>query len=941
MPALSWNEIQSHAIAFSRVWEGASRERAEAQSFWNDFFEIFGIRRRSVAVFEEPVHKLKGTWGFIDLFWKGTLLAEHKSAGKSFDTAQSQAFAYIQELINAERRDEVPRYVILSDFQRFALYDLEPEKNENAPHFENIRYELFEFTLPDLHKNIRRFAFIPGYKVQRLHEEDPANLKAAAIMAALHDALKAGGYYGSHLERMLVRLLFCVFADDTGIFEPAQFEAFIENRTRKDGSDLGSQLAHLFEVLNTPEDQRQKGLDQDFADFPYVNGDLFAENIRFADFNRDMRNRLQAACRFDWSRISPAIFGTLFQSVMEPAERRQIGGHYTSERNILKVIRPLFLDELEKEFNRAKKRGKAALRRFHDKLASLKFLDPACGCGNFLVIAYRELRLMEIEILKALYGKQTELALEKLSKLDVDQFYGTEIEEWPARIAETALWLTDHQMNIRLSEAFGQLYKRLPLRKSPSIWHFNALRFDWNDLLPAAECSYVFGNPPFVGKHLMTPEQKRDVQRIWGETNGGGALDYVACWYSKAADYSETNPALPCAFVSTNSISQGEQVAYLWNYLFKRGMKIHFAHRTFPWESEAKGKAHVHVVIIGFGRREKNGKKIYDYARNGEEPKVLPATNISPYLVEGPNLAVTPRSRPLCEVPATIYGNKPADGGHLIIDPEERRLVEQRHPELLKYIRPLICAQEYLQGGLRWCLWLKDAGLSKLRNNPYIKEKLKAVKKFRESSKKGPTREQASVPYLFAEIRQPESEYIVIPRHSSEQRKYIPFGYFTPDTIVHDSCTALPDATPYHFGVLSSAMHMAWVRQVCGRLESRYRYSAKLVYNNFPWPEKVTEKKQTAVVEKAKAVLAIREKYISSGSTLADIYDPLCTPADLLKAHQALDRAVDQCYRRQKFADERQRLEHLFPLYEKLTAPLLPANKPKRRRSPQKPRNGA
>ena len=927
---ISWNEIRHNAINFSREWTGVQSESAEKQTFWNEFFQVFGIKRRVVASFEEPVKKISGQYGYIDLFWPGVLLVEHKSFGQNLHKAESQAFDYIRQLAGENRLDEIPRYIIVSDFARIALHDLEPEEQRDLPLFDKKRGVTHEFPLADFHRHIHQFAFIPGYKQHSLQEQDPVNIEAVRIMGDLHDALEAGGYTGHDLERFLVRVLFCLFAEDTGIFERESFHLFIENRTAPDGSDLGEKLARLFEVLDTPVEKRQKNLEETLAAFPYVNGDLFREHLRFADFNRDMRNALLGCTRKDWSRISPAIFGSLFQSIMDDKERRQIGAHYTSERDILKVIQSLFLDDLRAEFeNRKADRStgrRSRLEEFQAKLCQLRFLDPACGCGNFLVIGYRELRQLELETLREIFGKQTELSLDeitKLSQVDVDQFYGIEIGEWAARIAEVALWLMDHQMNLNVSEAFGQLYQRLPLRKSPHIHCGNALRLDWGAVLPPERCSYVLGNPPFVGKHLMTGEQGEDMDLVWGETAGAGVLDYVTAWYRKAAEYIQ-GTRIVVGFVSTNSIAQGEQVGALWNPLFQRfGLKIHFAHRTFSWMSEARGMAHVHVVVIGFGAFDAATKRLYDY--EGAGPTVVNAQNISPYLIEGPDVVVVSRSTPLCDVPACEYGNKPTDGGYLIIEEKDRQQFLRENPEAKKYLRRLLCAEEYLHSIPRWCLWLVDALPADLRNIQGIRQRIEAVRVFRLASKKAPTRAKASEPSLFAEIRQPKSRYIVIPQHTSENRRYIPFGYFGPKVILHNSCSCVPDASPFHFGVLSSALHMAWVRIVGGRLKSDYRYSGSMVYNNFPWPSP-TANQRDGVEERAKAVLAAREPHLSPRGlgTLADIYDPLAMPAALLKAHAALDRAVERCYRPEPFRSDRERVEFLFSLYEKLTAPLLP-----------------
>jgi restriction-modification enzyme MmeI-like protein len=790
------------------------------------------------------------------------------------------------------------------------------------------RVHSIEFGLPGFHKYIHNFAFIPGYQQHKFEGQDPINIEAVQIMGNLHDALEQGGYTGHQLERFLVRILFCLFAEDTGIFDSEAFRLYLINRTAEDGSDLGPRLARLFEVLNTPKEKRQKNLDEMLADLPYVNGDLFAETLGFADFNLQMRMALVYCTGFDWSRISPAIFGSLFQAVMEPRERRQIGGHYTNERDILKVIRSLFLDDLRAEFERAKG-SKAELKRFHEKLAGLRFLDPACGCGNFLVITYRELRLLEIDLLKELYkgSDQQELDIQRLSLVDVDQFYGIEISEWPARIAEVAMWLMDHQMNNRLSEAFGQYFVRLPLKKSPTIKHGNALRLDWKEILPPEKCSYVLGNPPFVGKHLMTPDQEKDMQLVWGNTNGSGFLDYVTGWYLKAAQYiAGTNT--PVGFVSTNSISQGEQVGILWNELFQKyQIKIHFAHRTFQWESEARGKAHVHVVIIGFGAYDKTNKLIYDY--ESENATVSPVRNISPYLIEGPDVALPIRRDALCPVPEIINGNKPSDGGFLIMEEPEREPFLKENPAAEPFLRSYVSAEEFINGSRRWVLWLKDAAPDVIRNSPGIVERLEKVRDFRLQSRKIPTRLKAATPSLFDQVRQPSTSYLVIPKTSSERRRYIPIAVVGPEIIASTELQMIPDFTTYHFGVLTSAIHMAWMRQVCGRLKSDYRYSNKLVYNNFPWPESPTAKQRAAVETAAQAVLDARKQFPEA--SLAELYDPLSMPPALVKAHGQLDRAVDLCYRPQPFENDRQRVEYLFALYEKLTAPLIP-HPPKRRR---------
>jgi len=929
---LGWNEIRHRAIAFANEWKSETRERAEAKSFWDGFFNVFGISRRTVADFEEPVKAIAGKYGYIDMFWPAVLVVEHKSRGADLVKGESQAFRYIADLVTAGRRDEVPRYVIVSDFARIVLYDLEPDEPRSP---EQTRYATFDVPVAELHKHIHLFAFIPGYKTHKFEEQDPINLEAVEIMGRLHDTLEGGGYRGHKLERFLVRVLFCLFAEDTGIFERDAFRLYIENSTKTDGSDLGLYLARLFDILNTPEERRQENLDETLAAFPYVNGALFAEDLGFADFNRDMRNALLACTRFDWSRISPAIFGSLFQSVMDPKERRQIGGHYTSERDILKVIQALFLDDLRGEFERAK-RNKSALRKLHHKLAQLRFLDPACGCGNFLVVSYRELRLLELDILQALNGHgQQELPL---SLVDVDAFYGIEISEWPARIAEVAMWLMDHQMNLRFSEVFGQYYVRLPLKKSPTIVCRNALRCDWKEVLPPGKCSCVLGNPPFVGKKEQNEEQKQDMELLFGNVRGAGVLDYVCSWYVKAAAYIQKT-RIRVAFVSTNSITQGEQVGVLWKELLDRyHIKIHFAHRTFAWQSEARGKAHVHVVIIGFGAFPADRKTIYEYQHLKGEPHATAAANINPYLADAGDVVLAKRGHQVSGAPAINYGSMANDKrkedkglGNLVLDADARRQLLAECPQIAPYVRPFVGSEEFLNNTQRWCLWLVGAPAALIRACPSARARVAAVRKAREESDRPETRELAKTPALFGEIRQPDTPYLLVPKVSSETRSYLPVGFVKPKVIANGSALIVPGATHYHLGVLSSAMHMAWMRYTCGRMKSDYQYSSRIVYNNFPWPEKPTDKQRKAVEAAAQKVLDARKTYPKD--TLADLYDPVAMPRELVKAHTELDRAVDRCYRRQPFTSDRQRVEYLFSLYEKLTTPLIAGPATRRVRS--------
>ncbi|WP_411725536.1 class I SAM-dependent DNA methyltransferase [Methyloglobulus sp.] len=928
---LSWNEIKDRALKFSHEWADESSEDAEAKSFWDAFFNVFGVPRRRVATFEQPVKKFDGHDGYIDLLWRGIILVEHKSRGKNLDRAFQQAKDYFPGL----KDRDLPRYILVSDFARFRLYDLEENTQQ-------------EFPIKEFYKNIKLFGFIAGYQTTSYKEQDPANIKAAERMGKLHDKLKAIGYEGHDLEVYLVRLLFCLFAEDTSIFERRQFQDLIEQRTAEDGSDLAMRLEQLFQVLDAPEDKRLKNLDEQLAAFRYVNGSLFAKRLPMASFDTEMREILLLCCALDWSRISPAIFGALFQSVMDQKLRRNLGAHYTTEKNILKLIRPLFLDELRTEFERVKSQPKK-LYDFHQRLAQLKFLDPACGCGNFLVIAYRELRQLELDIIRSLYGKAQTASLDVVELhilCDVDQFYGIEIEEFPAQIAQTALWLMDHQMNLRVSEEFGSYFVRLPLKKSAKIVHGNALRLDWGEVLEPessrvhsmhfnevrkthpTKVSYILGNPPFVGAKYMDDEQRTDMVRVFHDVKSAGLLDYVAAWHRKAADYmsSAVVPAgndgypIKTAFVSTNSITQGEQVGVLWPDLLRRGVKIHFAHRTFQWSNEARGKAAVHCVIIGFSLHDTTDKRIFDYETPQAEAHEVKAKNINPYLVDAPDIVVSRRSSPLCAVPEIGIGNKPIDGGHYLFTPEGRDGFIKKEPAAALYFRRWLGSVEFINGYERWCLWLGDCPPDKLRQMPEAMKRVEAVRRVRLASNSAPTRKLADTPTRFHVENMPDSSYLVIPEVSSERRRYIPIGFLMPETLASNLVKIAPNATLYHFGVLSSTMHMAWVRSVCGRLESRYRYSKDVVYNNFPWPQLLTDKQRQSIEDAAQAVLDTRAKYPSS--SLADLYDPLTMPPELVKAHHKLDAAVDAAYSQKKFSGDSDRVAFLFELYQQLTSPL-------------------
>lgn len=960
---LTWPEIRANAQAFAHDWAGVTSERAEAQTFWNEFFAVFGVQRRRVAVYEKTVSRLKHAGlGRIDVFWPGLLLAEHKSAGNDLDAAFQQAADYFEGLNDKE----LPRYVVVSDFQHFVLHDLE----------EGTRHEL---ALREFPRKIHLFGFIAGYHRQKVREQDPINVEAVQKMGDLHDLLKRDGYEGHVLEVFLVRLLFCLFADDTGIFQPKDaMQDLIENQTAEDGSDLGDELHRLFVVLNTPTDRRQKSLPEIFAAFPYVNGRLFEERLDPPVFSRAMRALLLDLCGMNWGAISPAIFGAMFQAVIEldaRDRRRQLGAHYTSEANILKLIGPLFMDELHAEFEQVKT-NKNKLFEFQKKLSQLAFLDPACGCGNFLVISYRELRRLEIEVLRAAekLGQRWGNVFQAIT-VDVDQFYGIEIEEFPAQVAQVAMWLTDHQMNIEASEVFGEPILRIPLVKSAHIRHGNALQLDWAEFVPPTRLNYILGNPPFVGKQHQSAEQKADLTAVTTGIHGAGVLDFVSGWYVKAARYitAETNPfgqmveraapgrkkfkdvrfgkgehamhdmfldaaeveekarrAVRCAFVSTNSIAQGEQVGVLWGWLLNQGIHIQFAHRTFKWQNEAPGKAAVHCVIVGFGTEPSRQRRLFEYETVDGAPHEVKAASINPYLVDAAETILPSRRQPISNVPPIVFGSMPNDGGNLLLTDDEKRELLRIEPQAAKWIRPFIGADEFINRIPRWCLWLVDCPAAELKAMPLVAERVAKVKQHRLASSRPTTRELAATPSLFGEIRQPAGHYLLIPSVSSERRRFVPVGFLESEVIASNLVLVVPDATLAHFGALTSTMHNAWVRYVAGRLESRYRYSAQIVYNNFPWPTAPTEKQTADLEVAAQAVLDARAAEFArdAATTLATLYDPDLMPPALVKAHRELDRAVDAAYAadakalgvKAKWAADGERVAFLFALYGKLTS---------------------
>lgn len=908
---LSWNEIQQRAKEFSREWENAGNEKAEAHLFLNDFFHIFGVPLKRVGLFEKKVPMEQNRNGYIDCLWKGVILVEMKSRGKSLKRAYEQASDYAFNLSD----EEIPEYIMVCDFENIRLYR-RPTNQE------------WQFKTANLSNHVRKFALLAGYKSLRedYTPDIPVNERAVKKMAKLHDKLRENGYAGHALEVHLIRLLYCMFADDSCIFEQGAFYKYIKD-SNEDGSDLSGRIAELFSMLDMNDEQRHKNKllsDEMKSNFPYINGKLFSKLLPFAYFDGSMREIILECSKMDWSKISPAIFGAMFQEVTDQEKRRELGAHYTSEENILKLIKPLFLDDLRKEFELIKY-DKRKLKDFHDKLTTLKFLDPACGCGNFLIVAYRELRLLELDVLTMLIDNSDQISIDVVNtycKVNVDQFYGIELEDFPCQIAHVGMWLIDHQMNQRVAEHFGLYYARLPLRASATIVNRNALRIDWNEVVPKAELNYIMGNPPFVGYHLQSDAQKEDMNLVFSKKfKNYGVLDYVTAWYKKAAEYME-NTKIESAFVSTNSISQGQQPAILWKPLMKENNTvINFAYRTFKWDNKPKeeqdknkkfrgsGKqAAVHCVIIGFSDYKNNKeKKIF----SSDGPKKV--EHINPYLVNAPNILIERRDKSICGVLDMNKGSQPTDGGFLLLDEQEKEKIIRDVPLAKKWIRPFMGTEEFINNKRKWCLWLTKANPNELRKCKPVMKRIDNVKKFRLKSKKPATRKLANIPTLFGEIRQPDAEYILIPSTTSGNRKYIPIGFMNKNTIVSNATLIIPNATLYHFGVLESSVHMAWMRAVCGRLGNGYRYSKDIVYNNFIWPNP-TQKQKEAIEKAAQGVLEARKLF--PDSSLADLYDPNTMPPKLTKAHEKLDKAVKSAYGNKGFETEEEIVSSLMRMYK-------------------------
>ena len=874
---LSWDKIQSNAVSFSSKWIDAhKKKKIKAKVFLKDFLHVFGVEDpEKNGHFKYKVKLSLDNIDYIDFLLIGQIGIKMKSPKMSLNETFEQLKNYMSHL----PKKVIPDLWMVCDLKRIILYIRSTK-------------EVYNFQVKDLQKHIKKFALIAEYSTEN-NQEDPieVNIKAAEKIEKLQDALKTSGLEKQYLDIYLIRLLFCMFADDTGIFQKDSLYNYINKSD--ENLCLSKRIDELFLVLNMPDEIRTKNtlLSEELKQFRYINGNIFKESLPKADFDNKIKKTLLECINFDWYKISPAIFCAMFQEVLDNNKRRELNAHNKSEENILKLLNPLFLDELWIEFEKIKSDTKA-LDRFHDKIASLKFLDPACGCGNFLIIAYRELRLLEHEVLKMKTAdKKPNFDITPLIKVNVEQFFGIEYEEFPCLIAQLGMWLTDHQMNQIVSEHFDCNFNRLPLTQSAKIVHGNALKMEWKEVVSKTELSYILGNPPFVGSRYLSLEQRKEISEIFLENK---TMDYVCAWFKKAAEYM-FNTRIRSAFVSINTITLGEQVPLLWKSLIEKGIYINFGVPTFKWKNEGKRNVAVNCVIIGFSY-------------------IKTATNLNPYLSEKPVIFVENRKIPLCSVPPIRKGNIFADGQYLVLDAHEYEDFISKEPTAKQYIKRLIGAEEFISNVPRYCLWLKKCSPSDTRKMPLVMEKIEKVRKWRLSSSDEAARKIAGTPTLFREMINPDS-FIAIPIISSEKSDYIPMLFMDSETIATNTVLIIPEATLYHFGILTSSVHMAWMRAVCGRPGMSYRYSKCIIYNNFPWP---TTTVNPGVIESlAQNILTVRTLYPQS--CLVELYDPKTMPIELLKAHQELDKAVLKLYGiNQKDFSEEEIVEMLIERYIEL-----------------------
>ena len=915
-------QIALAATEFAERWQGKGYEKGESQLFWADLLTtVFGVENLpSFIRYEEQVHSMVDSTNFIDAHIPTTkVLIEQKSIDKDLRAPIKQSsgimltpFQQAKQYVANMPRSQHPKWIVTCNFAEFLVYDMENPNGEPEQIF-----------LKDLGKEYYRLKFLVDNTSEHINKEMEVSMQAGEIVGRIYDALLTQYDDNSPealrwLNVLCVRIVFCLYAEDAGIFSRDQFHDYL---SKYDAADMRNALIRLFEVLNTPTDKRSRYLMEDLKAFPYTNGGMFAEQIEIPQFTEELRQTLlhNASLDFNWSEISPTIFGAVFESTLNPETRRSGGMHYTSIENIHKVIDPLFMNGFKTEFetileDKVEKTRNKKLDAFQEKLASQVFFDPACGSGNFLTETYLSLRRLENEVIRARHHGQTFLGMDSVNpiKVGIGQFYGIEINDFAVTVATTALWISEAQMMAETEKIISFNDNFLPLKTYTNITEGNALRIDWSTVVPVDKLSYIIGNPPFVGARLMSESQKQDVLDTFGaKWKNVGNLDYVSCWYKKAVEIMRLNSNVSTALVSTNSICQGEQVANLWEMLFEDGLHINFAYRTFQWDSEASLKAHVHCVIVGFSFKHNRQGIIYD----GE--RIINAANINAYLTDAPNVFVGSRQHSIFDVPEIGIGNKPIDGGNYLFTLDEMKEFIKLEPQSEGYFRPWYGAEEFIHQKPRYCLWLGDCSPAELRNMPHCMKRVENVRTLRLESKSAGTRKIADKPTRFHVENMPKGNFIIVPKVSSERRRYIPMGFMSPDVMASDLVFLIPNATLYHFGILESNVHMAWMRAVCGRLKSDYRYSKDVVYNNFPWPTP-TEAQKQKIEQTAQAILDARALY--PDSSLADLYDEVSMPPELRKAHQANDRAVMEAYGFDvKTMTESKCVAELFKLYQDIT----------------------
>lgn len=862
----------------------------DKKTFIFDLLLAYGTPKSTIKRLEGSDHD--------KLTCKGELVLRKKLF---FKVAEDALHVSIDELKSSkEVLKHSPRFIIVTDFQTLLAYDTKTDDSLDTELL-NITHH-YDFFLP--------FA---GMEKASFTDENPADVKASLKMAKLYDELQKNNLFKTKeevhsLNVFLTRLLFCYFAEDTNIFEDNIFTSSLSSHTQVDGSDLDAYLQRLFTIFNTPNTKREPNTPAYLNAFPYVNGGLFALHVKLPTFTTRSRSLMLEIGQLKWSQINPDIFGSMIQAVVTPEHRGGMGMHYTSVPNIMKVIEPLFLDELYSEFEKSYE-NKTKLKALHVRLSKLKIFDPACGSGNFLIIAYKKLRELEMSILQRIDSLSRERSF-VFSEIKLTQFYGIELDDFAHEVALLSLWLAEHQMNLEFYKAFGRTSPSLPLQDGGNIVHGNATRLNWEEVCPKEEGDeiYILGNPPYLGSSMQNKEQKEDLALVCGGFDNYKNLDYIACWFVKGANYIINSNAY-YAFVSTNSICQGEQVGLLWSYILEKNLEIKFAYTSFKWANNAKSNAAVIVAIIGIGNSSINKKKLY------YDGICHIVNNINPYLSAGKSVVLPRRGKPISNLPPMLYGNKSTDNGYLFLNFEEKEEILMQYPEADKYIKKLIGSNELINGIQRWCLWIKDEDVETAKKIPLILERLNAVAEWRSLSKAQCTVKYSEHPNKFKQITYKATAAIVVPRVSSERREYIPFGFVDNDTIVLDSAQAIYIPNAFIFGVISSKMHMVWVKTTAGRLKSDYRYSSALCYNNFPFPN-IFKQQKDEITELAFAVLDEREKH--SQKTLAQLYDPNKMPEGLKKAHHTLDIAIEQCYRPKPFETDEERLEYLFKMYEEM-----------------------